>query len=85
MDTELVLSIAIGAATLALGAVAVIVSIVAVFAYNLFKQQAIEAAQKTAKEEMEKHFEAHNVRELVKQEVQKIITSTPQGNEEDKS
>ena len=56
MDTELVLSIAIGAATLALGAVAVIVSIVAVFAYNLFKQQAIEAAQKNCERRNGKAF-----------------------------
>ena len=90
MNTELVLSITIGAATLVLNAVAVIVSVGAVVAYNLFKQQAVEAAQKTAKEEMEKHFKVHNVPILVEQEVQKVLvqkvsTSTPQGNEEDKS
>ena len=85
MNTGLMLSIAISTATVVLGAVALIVSVGAVFAYNLFQRKAIEAAQETAKEEMEKHFKVHNVPALVEQEVQKVLTSTPQGNEEDKS
>ena len=89
MNTELVLSIVIGTATLVLGAVAVVVSVGAVVAYNVFKQQAVEAAQKTAKDEMRRYFQKHNIPMLVAREVQKareqeLVSPELKENEKDK-